>query len=158
LPTTQQEAELVSGRLLGRPLNYAAYAYTVSPNESKPTTLITNNTSGKAAEVITDENFRAVSRDHYGKPGVGAYLASSLFRPNYIRWVDRDLYVEYFEQYMIAYKLKRTDKTALLASKASEVLARYEQGELDLRLSKQGRELLAHTCELIDADAAQKTG
>jgi hypothetical protein len=154
MPTTRQEAEYLATRLAGRRVNRAAVGYEVTPHESKPISIINNIGTGEVVEAITVENFRAISRDHHGDTRVGAHLATGLFHPNYIRWADLDLYRSYFEQYIVDYRPKYTDLRALRSSKAGEVLARYDQGELDLKLSKRGRALFAHACELIEVDKA----
>ena len=157
LPTTQQEAANLAGRLAGGRVNYAAAAYVVTPHESKPLSFIKEIATGKVVEAITVENFKAAACDYYAdtKNKVGAHLANKLFKPYSLRWVDPDLYRSYFEQYIIDYEPKRTTYQALRANKAGEVLARYDQGELDLRLSKRGRALLAHVCELIEDDTPE---
>jgi hypothetical protein len=154
LPTSRQEAEHLATRLAGRVVNRAAAGYEVTPHASKPISIINNIATGEVVEAITNENFRAFSKESHGDTRLGSQLATKLFHPNYIRQADLDLYRSYFEQYIIDYRPKFTDLRAMRANKAPEVLARYGQYELDLRLSKRGHALLAHMCELIETDTA----
>jgi hypothetical protein len=149
LPSSQDEAEHVAARMLGRAINHIAPAYVVTPHKSKPMSFIKNVVSGEEIEVITKENFQAVSRDLNGNSKIGAGLANNLLNPLYMRGAVLE---SYLERYIISYRPKYASYRALRTAMAGQLLASYDKDEINVHISKRGRELFAHVCELIEAD------
>jgi len=153
LPTSRQEAEHLAGRLAAMPATNYTASYEVTPHESKPMSLIKEIATGEVTEAITKANFKAVSRNLYDTPHAGSGLTNRLVSPRFL-WESGPGFLQaYLERYIYRYKHPvYKDNMALLVSRAPELLARYDQGELNLKLSKRGRGILAHICELIEVD------
>ena len=155
LPTSRQAAENLAGRLAAMPVNNYAASYEVTPHGSKPMSFIKEIATGEVTEAITVANLKAVSRDLYDTPNAGTGLTNRLVHPMYLWRSGPGFLGSYLERYIYTYKHPVYKKSmALRANRAPELLARYDQGELELHISKRGRAILAHVCELIEVDTA----